>query len=165
MQRASPLETLAERARPYYWLEEDELDELLSLNRNWIHLEEKHTRLNIEDFVNVHDPALRPWLKRSLDSLDIRIVHQGEFMAHYYSCIDELIETLRAKKTSIVYLMGGQQFGKSNIWLILLFWEYAKGRFPAECRLLSDDTYIRMDWNESNEGTIVFLDDCMYSGT
>ena len=86
-------------------------------------------------------------------------------MRNYFDCVEELVALISTQENPIVWLMGGQQFGKSNIWLILLFWQYARQRVRAQFRMTSDESFKEIEWNDSNKGTVVFLDDCMYSGT
>lgn len=72
--RTQAFEAIAEPARPGLWLESDELDELLALNQHWIHLKDKNTVLRTEEYVRLHDEALRPWIRSALESLDLRII-------------------------------------------------------------------------------------------
>lgn len=160
---SSAVEEFAARPRPRHCLERDELDLLLALNRDWIVPEPRNPTLKIKEYIQLHDPPLQPLLGRLFLELDIKIVPQFDFLDNFYDCVNEFLALMRSTASdATVYIMGGREFGKSNMWLLLLFWQHVRTHFPFRIRVISENTTHLLSLKKSD--MLLFIDDCAYSG-
>lgn len=124
-------------------------------------------RLRIDEYIQWHDVALHPFLQTFFDSLDCHMVTFEEFLNAFqsdvYRALDYLDNTF--VEGTVIYLWGGEKFGKSNTWLNMIFWDmYRKkfnGRNVFDFRMIGDESKISP---KEEKDILLHVDDCMYSG-
>jgi hypothetical protein len=129
---------------------------------------ENRHKLLLREYIDSYDPAVRPFVEQVIRSISPKLVSFQEFYASFSSCCDRFLFKLLNDPLSIgfaepIFLYAGSQFGKSNLWLTLLFWE----------RICQHPELLELDWRLVSEQSLpvellhamlVIVDDCAYTG-
>lgn len=113
------------------FLSSEQLDDLLRANEEWLDQQSSPSELVVDEFVDLHDSALKPVLRRTINSVSPRMINNQDFFAQLQKCFDKFKDMFvkfidEYATTPVMYLYLGEKIAKSNMWCALLFWKFLR---------------------------------------
>ena len=121
----------------------------------------KFNKSNVEKFLNACDNATRPIAKKIIDNT--RHVSFEEMIKNLNKNIKELNEIVNKDRPIFIFVNVSYK-EKSNYWIYLYLKDYIEHKYPYREIILLSNIIIDNEKIKDND-IIVFIDDCIYTGS
>ena len=116
---------------------------------------------NVEKFLNACDNETRPLAKKIIDNT--RHVSFEEMIKNLNKNIQDLNDVINKDRPIFVFINLAYK-EKSNYWIYLYLKDYVEYKYPTRNIILLSNNNIAEHKQLKDNDTIVFIDDCIYTG-